>query len=62
MKLIAAAAGGVAEPFTEEELDALVEDTFTAVAGDFTDPGRTEAVAAAATCCWFRGKMKAGPC
>ena len=59
-----AAGGAVAEPLTEAGVDAVVEATFPPPVRDLTDPGRTEAAAATATaaCCWFKGKMKAGPC
>lgn len=61
MKLIgAAAAAAVAEALTAPELDALDEAELPAAGGDFIEPDR--AVAAAAGCCWLRGKMKAGAC
>lgn len=42
------------------ELGALDEATLQLVLADFTVPDRVAEVAAA--CCWFIGKMKAGPC
>ena len=56
-----AAGGAAAELLTEAVVDGVVEATFPPPVGDLTDPGRTEAAAATA-CCWFKGKIKAGPC
>lgn len=54
-----APATAVVAALIEAELQAL-DEAVLPVTGDFTDPGRTEAAAAA--CCWFKGKIKAGPC
>ena len=61
MKLIAVAgAPAVAVALTVAEFNALDDTALLAAGGDLTDPGRT--AAAAAACCWLKGKIKAGAC
>lgn len=55
-----AGAPAVAVALTVAQFNALDDTALLAAGGDLTDPGRT--AAAAAACCWLKGKIKAGAC